>query len=90
MSENQGVGNCGFIDPLFGLYEDDGKKAPPWWVALTPAGPVTDCQAWAAFLRWWCEPLRMWTWDGGKSTRTPDGERYWDAAYDVTVEFGHG
>jgi hypothetical protein len=84
---DQGVGNCGFIDPLMGIYEDDVANAPPWWVPLAPAGPITECQAWAAFLCWWCQPKRIWRWEGGKSHYTPKGERFWSSAYDVRVEF---
>jgi hypothetical protein len=87
-SENQGVGNCGYIDPLFGLFEDDPpEKAAPWWVRLSPAGPITECQVWAAFVSWVCQPNRMWEWSGGKSSFTPKGQAFFDRVHEVTNEF---
>ena len=83
----QGVGRCGYIDPLFGVFEDTIDDPPPWWVELAPVAPVTAVQAWAGFLRWWCEPVRMYEWSGGKANHTPKGGRYFSLGYDVNLEF---
>lgn len=76
------LGQWGYADPLYGLFEDGvgvQNYACPWWVPLAPLGPITDCQAWAAFLRWWCEP--KWHRD------SPRVERHNSLISDVTWEF---
>lgn len=87
----QGVGNCGYIDPLLGAFEDEinPEKVPPWWVPLIPADPISSCQAWAAFLHWWCEPKRIWSGRDAKGMPkfTPEGQHWWDSAYAVGLEF---
>lgn len=70
---NQGVGNCGYIDPLRSQFEDDLGDVPPWWVPLTPTAPVTPIQAWAGFLNWLTEPRRF-----SSRYRYPNGNPAWD------------
>ena len=83
--DNSGVGNCGYIDPLGTEFMDDEKTIPPWWVPLAPAAPITECQAWAAFVGWLTQPPYYLP---RYPTKNPDREIWWSRAYDVRQEFG--